>query len=192
MLVSAPEAVRDRYRGMATDEMMRSLRRRRTCRSPLDQATYDAMRSLAAVWSESKAVADELEAKIAALVAENAPALLAIFGCGPLSAAILAMAAGDNPDRLGGEAAFASLCGVSPIEASSGKTARHRLNRGGNRQANAALHRIAVVRLRYDERTREYAERKRSEGKSNKETIRCLKRYIAREVYKALLNPKGV
>lgn len=191
MLVSAPEGIRERYRGMAADEMMRALRRKRTCTDPVQQAVYDALRPLASVWRESKAAADELEARIGAIVTENAPALLAIFGCGPISAASLAIAAGDNPGRLGGEAAFANLCGASPVEASSGKTARHRLNRGGNRQANAALHRIAVVRLRYDDRTREYAERKRSEGKSKKEILRCLKRYIAREVFKALLNPRG-
>ena len=190
MLVAAPEAVRGRYRGMPADETMRSLCRRRTCPDPIQQAAYDALRSLACVWRESRAAAEELEARIGSLVEENAPALLAVFGCGPISAASLAVAAGDNPDRLRSEGAFASLCGASPVEASSGKTARHRLNRGGNRQANAALHRIAIVRLRYDERTREYAAKKQAEGKSKKEILRCLKRYIAREVYKALLNPK--
>ena len=191
MLVAAPEGIREKYRAMAADGMMRSLIRRRTCADPVCQATYDALRSLACVWRESMAAAEELEARIASLVEENAPSLLAVFGCGPISAASLAIAAGDNPERLRSEAAFASLCGTSPVEASSGRVVRHRLNRGGNRQANAALHRIAIVRLRYDDRTREYAAKKQAEGKSKKEILRCLKRYIAREVYKALLNPKG-
>jgi transposase len=101
-------------------------------------------------------------------------------------AATLLVVAGDNPERLGSEASFASLCGVSPVEASSGKVVRHRLNRGGNRDANRALHLICVVRMRIDERTRRYAARRASEGKSKKEIIRCLKRYVAREVYRVL------
>ena len=115
-----------------------------------------------------------------------APALVSIFGVGPDTAATLLVAAGSNPERLHSEAAFASLCGVNPIPASSGKTNRHRLNRGGDRQANAALYRIVVVRLRYDYRTREYMRRRTGEGMSKTEVIRCLKRYVAREVFAAL------
>lgn len=96
-----------------------------------------------------------------------------------------------NPERLGSEVAFASLCGTSPVEASSDRTCRHRLGRGGNRQTNVALHRIAAVCLRYDGRTQGYAAGRQSEGKSEKEVLRCLKRHIAREVYGALPNPKG-
>lgn len=99
------------------------------------------------------------------------------------------MAAGDNPGRLKGEAAFSMLCGASPIPASSGKTERHRLNRGGNRQANWALYEIAIKRMAYDERTRRYVARRTSEGKSRREAVRCLKRYIAREVYRVLMDP---
>ncbi len=94
--------------------------------------------------------------------------------------------AGDNPDRLRSEAAFARLCGVSPIEASSGKTVRHRLNRGGDRQANAALYRVVLVRLRWHQPTRDYVERRTREGKSKSEIIRCLKRYVAREIFAVL------
>ena len=101
-------------------------------------------------------------------------------------AATLLVAAGSNPQRLRTEAAFASLCGVNPIPASSGRTNRHRLNRGGHRQANAALHRIVIVRLRHDERTRAYICRRISEGMSKKDVIRCLKRYVAREVFSTL------
>ena len=117
--------------------------------------------------------------------------LAGVYGCGPISAARLAVAAGDNPGRVRSEAAFASLCGAAPVEASSGKTARHRLSRGGDRQANSALHQIAVVSLRHDGRTLEYAARRRAEGKSRKEVLRCLKRHIAREVYRALRDPRG-
>jgi transposase len=104
------------------------------------------------------------------------------------SAALL-IAAGDNPDRLRSEASFAALCGVNPQEASSGKTTRHRLNRGGNRQANSALYRIALSRLRWDTRTRDYLARRITEGKTRREAIRCLKRYIAREIYQIITAP---
>ena len=123
------------------------------------------------------------------IVREKAPAMLEIDGCGALSAVELGLAAGDNPERMRSEASFAMLCGASPIEASSGKTVRHRLNRGGNRQANRALHSIVVSRMCGDERTSEYIARRVSEGKSKREAMRCLKRYVAREVYRALMSP---
>ena len=102
----------------------------------------------------------------------------------------LLVTAGDNPQRLRSEAAFAMLCGAAPLPASSGRTHRHRLNRGGDRQANAALYRIVLCRLRWDPRTRAYAQRRTTEGMSKPEIIRCLKRYIAREIYTALLDPQ--
>jgi transposase len=95
--------------------------------------------------------------------------------------------AGDNPDRLGSEAAFAALCGVSPVEHSSGKTQRHRLNRGGDRAANSALWTIANNRLIHDPRTRDYATRRTTTGSSRKEILRLLKRYIARQVFAEIL-----
>ena len=109
--------------------------------------------------------------------------------CWRSTAAALGNAAGDNPERLRSKAALASLCGASPIEASSGKIVRHRLNRGGNRQANRALHTIALNRIKYDGRTQEYVAKRTAEGTSKREAIRCLKRYIAREVCCALMNP---
>ena len=130
----------------------------------------------------------DLEAEIRRLTRTAVPALVDGFGIGPDTAAALLIAAGSNPDRLHSEAAFASLCGVNPIPASSGKTNRHRLNRGGHRHANAALHRIVVVRLRYDERTQAYMRRRITEGLSKAEVIRCLKRYVAREVFAVLPN----
>jgi TIR domain/Transposase IS116/IS110/IS902 family len=112
--------------------------------------------------------------------------LVALFGIGQDNAGALLVAAGDNPQRLRSEACFAMLCGSSPIQASSGKTIRHRLNRGGDRQANAALYRIVLVRLRYHQPTKDYLTRRLAEGKPKNEIIRCLKRYIAREVFTAL------
>ena len=121
-----------------------------------------------------------------------APALINTFGVGPDTAATLLIAAGSNPDRLHSESAFASLCGVNPIPASSGKTNRHRLNRGGDRQANAALYRIVVSRLRYELRTQAYMRRRTAEGMSKREVIRCLKRYVAREVYSSIRRPAQI
>ena len=114
---------------------------------------------------------------------DTAPDLLALHGVGVDTAAALLVAAGDNPERIRSEAAWAHLCGVAPIEASSGKVTRHRLNRGGNRNANQALWRIALTRMSNDPRTRVYVERRTAEGKSKREIMRILKRYIAREVY---------
>ena len=120
---------------------------------------------------------------------ETAPELLAVYGVGIDTAAALLVAAGDNPERLRSEAAWAHLCGVSPLEASSGKVTRHRLNRGGDRQANRALWHIVITRLASDPRTQAYMERRVKDGRSKREAIRMLKRYVAREVYRYL--PRG-
>jgi transposase len=119
-------------------------------------------------------------------VTARAPGLLDVYGLGPRTAALLLIAAGDHPERLRSEAAWAHLCGAAPIPASSGKVTRHRLNPGGDRQANHALWRIVFTRLGSDPATRAYAERRTAEGKSKAEIIRCLKRYVAREVYRQL------
>ena len=118
--------------------------------------------------------------------------MVSIFGVGPDTAAALLISAGSNPQRIHSEAAFASLCGVSPVPASSGKTNRHRLNRDGDRQANAALYRVVLVRLSHDLRTREHMLRRTKEGMSKPEVIRCLKRYVVREVYSALKVSSGI
>jgi transposase len=131
----------------------------------------------------------ELEHQITTAITSHTPQLLTRRGIGPDNAAALLIAAGDNPDRLRSEASFAALCGVSPLEASSGKTSRRRLNRGGDRQANSALYRIALSRLRWDARTRDYLARRITEGKTRREAIRCLKRYIAREIYQIITSP---
>src|SRR5437667_8813044 len=131
-----------------------------------------------------------LDELIVPLVTTRAPGLLALYGIGPHTAALLLIAAGDHPGRLRSEAAWAHLCAAAPIPASSGKVTRHRLNPGGDRQANHALWRIVFTRLGSDPRTRAYAERRTAEGKSKAEIIRCLKRYVAREVYPHL-RPAG-
>ena len=128
-----------------------------------------------------------LTARLQRITTAIAPDLVAVQGVGPDVASTLLVTAGDNPHRLEREASFAALCGTSPLPASSGKKQnRHGLNRGGDRQANAALWRIAIVRLSHDPRTREYMNKRQSEGKSTTEALRCLKRYIAREVFTAL------
>lgn len=135
----------------------------------------------------------DLETSLDELTARANPALRGASGVGPDVAAILLVSAGDNPDRLKSEAAFAALCGVSPIEASSGKTVRHRLNRSGNRQANHALWRIVMVRISTGHpETTAYVERRTKEGKSTREIVRCLKRHVAREIYRHLVRPEPV
>lgn len=126
----------------------------------------------------------ELTRRTTRAVRSCRPQMLDLVGVGPDSAAVLLITAGDNPDRITDEASFAALCGVSPVEQSSGKTQRRRLNRGGNRQANAALYRIVMTRIRWDERTQKYLQRRTAEGMSKREIIRCLKRYAARELYR--------
>jgi hypothetical protein len=128
---------------------------------------------------------------IGPLVTARAPGLLALYGIGPHTAALLLIAAGDHPERLRSEAAWAHLCGAAPIPASSGKTIRRRHGPGGDRQAGHALWRIVFTRLGSDPATRAYAERRTAEGKSKKEIIRCLKRYVAREVYPHLRTIAG-
>lgn len=142
-----------------------------------------------ALHDEIKALSVDLES----LAKQAAPGLVERFGIGPDSAAELMIAAGDNTDRIRSEAAFAKMCGVCPVPTGSGKTGgRHRLNRGGNRQANAALYRIVIVRLRYHPASIAYMERRTSEGLSKKDIIRCLKRSVAREAYQHLPSAKQV
>lgn len=146
-----------------------------------------ALRSIARRWLDLDAEAAELHAQIQALVQAAVPRLLDQFGVGVDTAARILIAVGDNPERITSEAAFAKLAGVCPIPAGSGRTdGRHRLNRGGNRELNAALHRTMVVRMRYHEPTRAYIARRTLEGKSKKEIMRCLKRYLAREIFHQL------
>ena len=155
-------------------------------------AMRQVLRSLAQRWL---VLHDEIKmhgAHLKTLTKAAAPELVAAFGIGPDIAAELLVTAGENTDRIRSEAALAKLCGVCPIPASSGKTSgRHRLNRGGNRQANAALYRAVVVRMRWHPATMAYVERRTTEGLSKKEIIRCLKRYVVREIYRLLPAPSS-
>jgi len=189
LIVTAPAALRARLtrktlRGQATT-CARLRPNRRELTDPV-QATKLALRTLARRIAALDAEIARLDEHLEQLVRAVAPRTIALLGIGPQHAGQLLVTAGQNITRLHSEAAFAHLCGVDPIPASSGKTIRHRLNPGGDRQANSALHRIAIVRLRYCERTRVYAARRTTEGRSKREIIRCLKRYIAREVYRTL------
>ena len=182
----APEAERRRWEGLSQAEMMRG------CAALPERDATPVERALLALgrtWEAARAEADALEGAMEAMVAANLPSLAAVPNCGAVSAAKLVVAAGENPGRLRSEGAFAMLCGAAPVPASSGKTDRFRLNRGGDRRANNALHMIVAGRMRSDPRTAEYVERRRAEGKSTREIMRCLKRYVAREVYRALTRP---
>ncbi len=186
-VVTAPAALRDELADLSLRALVKRCQGLRPgeLAAPVAAAKL-ALRCLARRYAALEAEVAELDAELARLTAQAAPALVAAFGVGPDVAGALLVAAGDNPERLRSEAAFSKLCGASPVEASSGKTTRHRLNRGGDRQANAALYRVVVVRLRYHGPTKAYAERRLAEGKTKKEVIRCLKRYVAREVYQLL------
>lgn len=150
------------------------------------QAVKASLRALAQRIEALDAEIAMLDTELDALVATTTPTLVSKMGIGTGHASQFLVSARENIDRLRTEAAFARLCGAAPIPVSSGRTHRMRLHRGGDRQANRALHMIAVVRLRYDQRTIAYMERRRAEGLSKKDVLRCLKRFIAREVYNDL------
>ena len=195
LVVTAPEQLRTVLGPLSTAERVARAARFQVTGDVADPVvgTKLALRTLARRYQALSAEMAELETSLDELTARANPALRGTTGVGPDVAAILLTAAGDNPDRLRGEAAFAAMCGVSPIEASSGKTVRHRLNRSGNRQANHALWRIVMVRLSTgDPATRAYVERRTAEGKSLREIVRCLKRHVAREVYRHLVRPEPV
>lgn len=146
-----------------------------------------SLRDLARRWKTLDVEINALNEQIAALVTATAPDLVAMHGVGVEVAGQFLVTAGDNPDRIRNEAAFANLCGVAPQPASSGRTSgRHRLSRGGDRSANSALYIVTIVRMRHHAPTRAYVERRTAEGLSKREIIQCLKRYIAREVFNNL------
>ena len=188
--VTAPEELLNRLRCLSTKDLVSVAARFRLKDDPTDvlTATKFALRSVARRYEALSEEIAELDAHLERLVAQAAPELLSLPGIGTDNAATLLIVAGDNPQRLRSEASFASLCGVAPIEASSGKVVRHRLNRGGNREANRALYMVCLSRMRRDTRTQEYVARRTAEGKSKREIIRCLKRYVAREVYRVLIS----
>lgn len=189
LLVTAPEALRAQLRGLPAAELASACSRLRPGSDLADpaHAVKAALRRLGRRILALTQESDELETELKELTAQAAPALLALQGVGADVAGQLLATAGDNPDRLHSEAAFAHLCGAAPIPASSGRRDRHRLNRGGDRAANHALHTIVLCRMRWDERTRAYVERRTREGLAKKDIMRCLKRHVAREVYHVLI-----
>ena len=185
-IIAAPDGLRDLLRGMTRMQLIRTLAAWRpdlTAYRDIEAAYRICLKSLARRYLELHDETADLDMMIGAIVNDLAPELIAQNSIGHNSAAQLLLTAGDNPERLRSEASFAALCGVSPVPASSGKTVRHRLNRGGDRAANSALHIIAIGRLRTDERTKAYVARRVAEGHWKLEAIRMLKRYIAREVF---------
>lgn len=186
-VICAPEPLRARLTELRGAKLIDACAALRPTHDPAEladaaQATKLALRRLAQRCRHLDTEIAEADTDLKALIQQAAPALLDQFGVGTEVAGQLLVTAGDNPDRLHSDAAFAALCGTSPVPASSGRTDRHRLNRGGDRHANAALYTVVMVRLRYHQPTRDYAARRRAQGLTNKEIIRCLKRYAAREL----------
>lgn len=188
LILTAPDSLRAQLDALPAPERAEQCARFR-CGDPADpvQAIKRALRILGRRYGQLSDQIAELDEVIAELCAQINPALLGAKGVGPGVAATLLVVAGDNPERLRSDAALAALCGASPIEASSGRIVRHRLNRGGNREGNNALWRIVLVRMATCPRTKAYVERRTAEGRSKKEIIRCLQRYVAREIHALLV-----
>jgi transposase len=189
LVFTGPETIRvrfkDRYKTGLVSEVAKL--RPRKGSDPVLFTTQTTMRGLARRIEQLNVEIKRLDLMLIELVSETAPSLVGLYGVGTDTAASLLVTAGDNPDRLRSEQSWAHLCGVCPIPTGSGKTSgRVRLNRGGDRQANAALYRIVLTRMSRDERTRTYVARRRAEGKNTAEIMRCLKRYVARETFRHL------
>jgi len=183
LVMGAEPSLRDQLRGLSTKALSRA------CAVMLPSTVERMLMSeLAGRIHHLTDQLSRLETAMTRTVAACAPELLDRPGVGYDSAAALLIAVGDNPQRMRNEASFAALCGVSPVEFSSGKTTKRRLNRGGNRQANAALYRIVLTRLRWDETTQNYLQNRTEKGKSKTDVIRCLKRYLAREIFAIMKN----
>jgi transposase len=185
VIIDAPSALREQLEALTGKmALVRHLAALRP--GPLTSTTASAKASLRAIARRWLALDQEIkahDAHLEALTTARAPDLVEAQGMGPGTAADMLLLVGDNPERIRSEAAFAKLCGACPIPASSGKTIRHRLNRGGDRRANAALYRVVIVRMRGHRPTLDYVRRRTAEGKSKLEIIRCLKRFIAREIF---------
>jgi len=192
LVITAPDQLHSRLKGLSVTALVAESAKLRATRAtdPVTAATEASLCSLAHRVQALEAELEELNEQIEALLFATAPELMARFGVGPDTAASLLVAAGDNPERLHSEAAWAHLCGVSPVPADSGMNAGHlRRHSGGDRQANSALWRIAMVRIAHDPETRMYFDRRVKEGRTKRDIIRILQRYIAREVYRYL--PRG-
>ncbi|MDJ0358439.1 IS110 family transposase [Paenarthrobacter sp. PH39-S1] len=192
VLTAAPETVRAKYRGQTSEARAKAMAASRPAGDITDPAVATAvtLKRMGARYHYLNAEIDETDAELARIIADRAPALLEINGVATAVASQLLVTIGDNPERLTTEAQFAALTGTAPIPASSGKTTRHRLSRGGDRAANSAIYRIVLVRMSKDQRTRDYVAKRTAEGKSKMEIMRCLKRYVAREIYRVLRNPR--
>lgn len=192
LLVTAPEQLRELLEPLDTDGRVARAARFRCTGDPADpaEATKIALRTYARQYEALTVDLDALRTRLDELTTQANPALRHAVGIGPDVASILLVAAGDNPARLLTDAGFAAMCGASPVEASSGKHVSHRLNKGGNRNANHALWRIVMVRMTCHQPTKDYLARRRAEGKSQRFIIRCLKRFVAREVHHLLLHPQ--
>ncbi|MBM0258209.1 IS110 family transposase [Micromonospora sp. 4G55] len=188
LVITAPEVVRARFRGQSTRVMLTTATRLRPNADVEVFTSLTVLRQLGRRVRFLEAEAAEHETAIRAIVRSWRPDLLALTGVGPIVAAIV-LTAWSHPGRCRDDAAFAMFAGTAPIPASSGKTVRYRLNRCGDRQLNRALHTVALCRLQRDPRTRAYADRRRTQGKTDREIKRCLKRYIARELYRRLETP---
>ena len=191
MVITAPEAVRARFRGQTTRAMISTAARLRPGANSTDvevRTALTVLRDLARRIRFLEAEALDHEKAIRTIVRSWRPDLLELTGVGPIVAATV-LTAWSHPGRCRDDAAFAMLAGTAPIPASSGKTVRYRLNRSGDRQLNRALHTVVLTRLQRDERTRAYADRRRGNGKTDREFTRCLKRYLARELYRRLESP---
>lgn len=193
LIINAPAELRaslDQIRGPITLVRHIAALRPGEITTPIASAKT-AMRAIARRWLLLHEEIQIHEQDLERMVRDKAPELMKSHGISTLTVAEMLILVGDNPERIRSEAALAKMCGVCPIPASSGKTNRMRLNRGGNRQANAALYRVAIVRMRDDNKTRTYAARRMAEGKTRREIVRCIKRYIVREIYTALCRPKS-
>ncbi len=187
LLVTAPDELRRRLTTATLKQLVPLATALRPASTPtITDVTKFALRSIARRHQNLGEEIATLDLLITELVTRAAPDLLAVKGLGVHTASALLIAAGDNPDRLRSESAFAHLCGVAPLPASSGRTHRHRLNRGGDRAANHALYILAVTRMAWEPRTRAYVARRLREGRTKPEIIRCLKRHLAREIYPLL------
>ena len=188
LIVTAPAEIHTALSGLSVKRQVAYCARLRPgTRDGAVPSTQRVLRSLARRWQQLDQEVRALERELHPLIKTAAPRLLAEPGVGPDTAGKLLVIASDNVDRLRSDAAFAALCGVSPIEASSGKTRRHRLNKGGDRQGNNALWTIANNRLIHDPETRAYAGRRTAEGLSRREILRCLKRHLARRLYRLIV-----
>ena len=188
IISTAPDELRATLRNTSLKQLIPRLKALRPGSLENVSATVKyALKGLAKRWGALQDEIKALDKLLTKAVQSIAPKLAELHGVGTEVASTLLIAAGDNPERLKNESSFAALCGVSPLDASSGKQSRHRLNRGGNRDANRALWVIAFVRFRIDERTKEYTAKRMKQGRTKLEVIRCLKRYIAREVYKIIV-----